>query len=470
MRFSLAVVLGSALIALVQDGRADNWTQFRGPNAAGIGEDKSLPIEWSATQNVAWKTSIKGRGWSAPVVAGDKIFVTSAGSGKETRGKGGNIFGGGRPGGGGFGKSSPPTATYKFEVHCLDRATGKVLWSQTALEGRPKIATHSTNTYATETPVTDGERVYAYFGMHGVYCYDLTGKQLWKKDLGAYDAAMGWGTASSPVLHEGRLFVLVDNEQKSFLVALDAKTGEEKWRAARDEKTTYASPIIWKNKQRVELVTVAGRKARSYDPATGKVLWELTTGGGRAAATPVGDDEQLYFGTGGGRGGAGGGRPGGGGFPGAGGMGGGGGGGLFAVKAGASGDITPKKGETTSAGVAWSDSKTSTANASPLVYQGYLYILDQNGGTVTCIDTKTGKQAYRDRLRGARAFWASPWAYDGKIFCLDDGGTTHVLQAGPEFKVLGTNSIEDQFWATASLADGALLLRGVEGIYCIKKK
>jgi len=468
MRSSLVIVLAVGLAALVDTGRAEDWTGFRGPAGSGTSEDKALPVEWSATQNVAWKTKLSGRGWSEPVVAGDKVFVTSAGTEKEGKFRPSGGPGGGGPGG--FGKSSaPPTATYKFEVHCLDRTTGKILWSQTALEGRPKIATHGSNTYATETPATDGERVYAYFGMHGVYCYDLAGTLVWKKDLGAYNMAMGWGTASSPVLFDGKLFVQVDSEEKAFLVALDAKTGDEVWKATRGEKSNYASPIIWKNKERTELVT-GGATARSYDPATGKVLWELNLGG-KPNASPVADGERLYIGAGGGKGGGGfGGKGPGGTGKGPGGPGGGGGGGLFAVKAGASGDVTPKKGETTSAGVAWSDAKAGPGMASPLVYQGHLYILDQNGGTVTCLDATTGKQAYRERLRGAGSFWASPWAYDGKVFCLDDGGTTHVLQAGPTFKLLGTNSIDDTFWTAASLADGMLLLRGTEGVYAIQKK
>src|SRR5205807_2479343 len=210
----------------------------------------------------------------------------------------------------------------------------KVPWQQVAREGKPRIPIQQSNTYATETPVTDGERVYAYFGMHGLYCYDTAGKLLWEKDLGAYATTMGQGPASSPVLDGDRLFLQVDNEEKSFLVALDKRTGKELWRVDRNERTNHSSPVVWKNKGRTELVTAGSQKVRSYDPATGKVLWELGLGGGRCYATPVGDDERLYVGceAGFGGGGFGGGR---GGF-------GGGGGALLAVRAGASGDLTPK--------------------------------------------------------------------------------------------------------------------------------
>jgi outer membrane protein assembly factor BamB len=221
---------------------------------------------------------------------------------------------------------------------------------------------------------------------------------------------------------------------------------------------------VWKNKERTELVT-GGQKVRSYDPASGKVLWELNLGGGQCNASPVGDADKVYVGTGGGPGGRGGaGAEGGPGGRGA------GGGGLFAVTAGASGDVTPKKGESTSDGVAWSQSKGGPSAASPLVYDGYLYVLEQNGGMLSCFDAKTGKPAYqRERLPGARAFWASPWAGDGKVFCLDSEGTTHVVQAGKEFSVLGKNTLEDQFWATPAPAGGTVILRGVDNVYCIKR-
>jgi outer membrane protein assembly factor BamB len=606
--------------------QADEWPQFRG-NGDGLSSEKQLPEQWAADKNVQWKAKSPGRGWSSPVVWGDKIFLTVAGSDKEPQVRGGGFggpggrgpggrgpggfgggppqpgqilppfvqerlsltddqkktieelqkevdtglekiltaeqnkelkepaggFGGGRPGGpgrfggfpqpgqilppfqqerlkltaeqkkvvtdlqkeidgklakvltedqnkqmkemsagggrngpggfgggrGGFGGNArPPDIVYRWEVYCLDRATGKVLWKQLAREGKPRIAKQASNTYASETPVTDGERVYAYFGMHGLYCYDTAGKPIWQKDLGAYTMVMGQGSASSPVLDGERLFLQIDNEEKSFLVALDRKTGNELWRVSRDERSNHSSPFVWKNKQRTELVTSGSQKARSYDPATGKLLWELSLGGGQCNASPVGDEERLYVGIGGGPGGPGGGfggRPGGG-FGGRGGPGGdregmgGGNASLYAVKAGATADITPADGASTSSGVVWSQPKAGPSAASPLVYEGYVYIIERNGGMISCYDAKTGKPAYRrERLPGATTFWASPWAYDGKVFCIDDGGTTHVLQAGPKFKVLGKNKLDDQFWATPAIAGGALILRGVESVYSVRQ-
>jgi outer membrane protein assembly factor BamB len=382
---------------------------------------------------------------------------------------------------GGFGgMQKPPDAVFKLDVFCLDRASGKILWQKVAYEGKPRIPTQASNTYATETPVTDGERVYAYFGMHGVYCYDLAGNLVWKKDLGTYPMGMGMGTGSSPALADGRLFIQCDNEEKSFLAALDAKTGEEQWRVSRPERTGWSTPFIWKNKVRTEMVCIGSPTVRSYDPATGKQLWELGGMTGQAKASPVASEELLYVGTGGGPGGGGGpGRPGGPRGPGGppGGPGGPGGGFAFssnrplcAVKAGASGDITLKKGATANEGIVWYQAKAGPQTASPLLYEGWLYILDERGGFLNCYDAQTGEQAYKERLPGARGFTSSPWAAGGKIFCLDDVGTTYIVQAGKEYKFIGKNTIEEMCWSSPAVAAHALFVRTVDHLYCIQQK
>jgi outer membrane protein assembly factor BamB len=331
--------------------------------------------------------------------------------------------------------------------------------------------------------VTDGERVYAYFGgAGGVVCYDFAGALVWKIDLGAHPMQFGHGTASSPVLDGSRLFVLCDNEEKSFLVALDAKTGKELWRTPRTERTGWSSPIVWKNSVRTEVVCAGSTKARAYDPETGKLLWELGGMAGQCKASPVAAGDLLFVGTGGGPGGGMfGGRPGGGGGPpggadgpqrgGPGGPGGRSGGGkpLFAVKAGASGDITLASKEASNAGVAWHLPTAGPATSSPLAYEGYLYVLEDRGGLVSCYDAKTGKQEYKERIPEARGFTASPWASGGKVFCLDDAGTTHVLKAGPAFEVLGANKLGDMAWSSPAVAGGAVFLRTVESLYCIRE-
>jgi outer membrane protein assembly factor BamB len=510
MRVLFGLCLVVATLPVMSQAADGDWPQFRGPAAVGISDDAKLPMEWSADKNVAWKIKVPGIAWSQPIVWGDKIFVTTAitenqpkprsggfgggfggpggfggrpGGGRPLEGdrpregaapregdrpaegdrprEGGDQPrpGGGRPPGGGFGGrpggfgggfgrgASPPDAVYQWKVLCLDRATGKVLWEQLAKEAKPTIAIHSTNTYASETPITDGERVYAYFGMTGLYCYDISGKPLWNKDLGSYSMMFGWGAGSSPALDGDRLFVQCDNEEKSFLVALDKRSGDELWRIERKEKSNWSTPYIWKNKQRTELIT-SGRTVTSYDPATGKVLWELGGNQGGARSTPVGDAERLYVGTGGGMGGNG---------P------------LTAVNAGAEGDITPGGGESSDKHIAWSVPRSGPPMASPLVYEGCLYVLDQRGGILSCYDAATGDQHYKQRIEGARGFTSSPWAYGGKVFCLDEAGTTFVIEPGDEYKLVGTNKLDEMFWSSPALAHGQLLLRGVDHLYCIAK-
>jgi outer membrane protein assembly factor BamB len=445
---SIGLVLGS-LIAFGSD-----WPQFRGPGGSGVSDEKELPSEWSAEQNVKWKVEIPGVGWSSPIVWGDRVFITTAVSDKQAKPKPGGGFGGGKGGpGGGMGKGGgAPNQLYQFEILCLDRDTGKTLWKQTALEAKPRISTHTSNTFATETPATDGRFVFAYFGMNGLFCYDFNGKQIWKKDLGKFSMQNGWGSASSPVLDGDRLFIQCDNEEKSFLIALDKTNGEELWRISRNERSTWGTPIIWKNKKRTELVAV-GNTVCSYDSASRKLLWELHLGGGQCSVSPVADEEMLYVGAG------------------AGGGGGGGGGVLFAVKAGAEGDITPKRGESKSEGVAWSQTKAGLGMSSPLVYKGYVYVLERNGGLVNCFDAKTGKPAYaKERVTGARSFWASPWANNDKIFCPDEEGNTFVLKAGPEFDLIGKNSIREMVWSSPAAASESVFVRGVDHLYCIKRE
>jgi outer membrane protein assembly factor BamB len=306
--------------------------------------------------------------------------------------------------------------------------------------------------------VTDGERVYAYFGTAGVYCYDFAGKLVWSKDLGAHKMMFGWGTGSSPALDGDRLFIQCDNEEKSFLIALDKKTGKELWRVDRTEKSGWSTPFVWKNQKRTEVVAL-GRKVRSYDPATGKVLWELgdvTGSGGRRGgfggnttnATPVADAERIYFGSGGSFGS----------------------GPLFAVKAGASGDITLKDGATSNDGVAWSRTRSGPNIASPLLYEGQLYVLEPTGG-LSCYEAKTGKPVYqRERLQGARKFTSSPWACDGKVFCLDEDGTTFIVKAGAKFELVGKNKLGEMCWASPAVSGGSLFLRSVDQLFCIKAK
>jgi outer membrane protein assembly factor BamB len=528
MRWTIRMVVLLAACLLCVPIHASEWAQFRGPGGTAVSSERGLPAQWGADKNIAWKVKLPGYGWSCPVVWGDKIFVTTAVADKQQKPTGGFGFGGagglgrgapgGRPNFGGFmqpglvlspflqnrlnltdqqkkqlealqkqvdGKldrllseeqkkqiadmrqnigrrSRGPDVVYRWEVYCLSAADGKVIWKHAAAEGKPSLSIHPSNTYATETPVTDGERVYAYFGMTGVFCYDFSGKLLWKADLGSYPMAMGNGTGSSPVLDGGWLFIQCDNEEKSFLVALDAKTGKELWRTPRSEHTGWSTPFVWKNKKRTEIVCLGSPTARSYDPQTGKQLWQLKGLTGQCKATPVANEEMLFIGTGGGpagfgRGGDGGeggvfsrGKP------------------LFAIKAGASGDISLKAGEDSNEGVAWHQPQGGPATPSPVLYEGHLYVLEDRGGLLSCFDAHTGEKVYKERIPGARGFTSSPWAYDGKLFFLDDAGATHVVKAGSEFQVLGKNALDEMCWSSPAIANGSLYLRTVDHLFCIR--
>jgi outer membrane protein assembly factor BamB len=503
---SIAVITAVfAFVNLMMSCTTHNWPQFRGAESNMVATGQNLPDIWSNGSGLRWTCHLTGNGYSSPVVWGDKVFISSAFAEKDISGAKQAMMPppsprGNRPGPGqnpppqanrddrpapglnppqqagqgqrpasgqnlppqagqGRGQNPPPQGMtpeddksylediYRWEVTCLDLQTGTELWKQVAYHGHPRIKKQPMNTYANETPVTDGKRVYVYFGMTGVFCYDMNGKPVWQKDLGAYETEKGWGTGSSPVLYNDILYIKVDNDTASFIVALDAATGEQKWKAVRDEKTSYSSPVIWKNRARTELVT-AGKTARSYDPASGKVIWELKMGGEMSIPSPVADKDHLYIGIQGGRE-----------TPGI----------LFAVKAGAEGDITPAAGETKSNGVDWVSKDAGLANPSPLLYKGLIYNLGGRGGEINCIDASSGEKVYKEKIDSVAGCWASPWAMQDRIYLLDEKGVTHVIKAGNKPEVIARNKLNDKFWASVAITGDAYILRGVENLYCIGK-
>jgi outer membrane protein assembly factor BamB len=430
-----------AVVIFLFSSCTSNWPQFRGPDSNQLTREKKLPEEWGQHQNIAWKLKLSGRGWSSPVVWGDKVFITAAvledPSLQWEQREGGERR-----------LVNPPDAEYRWEVYCLDADTGDERWRQAAHRGTPEIPTHRDNTYASETPVTDGKRLYVYFGMTGLFTYDLDGNLLWEKDLGNYPTRGNWGTSTSPVLWKNNLYLQIDNEENSFLVALEAATGDERWRVQRSEKSNWSTPVIWKNKVRTELVT-GGKTARSYDPETGELIWELNVGGGRNISSPAFDRERIYLGNekrsdGGGT--------------------------LFAVIAGAEGDITPGEGASTSQGVAWSTPESGLSMPSPLLFEGLIYIVERRGGMIFCYEAATGEPVYQKvRIPDAGPFWASPWIANGKIYCLDERGTTHVLEPGREFTLVAQYKLDDKFWSSQAIAGHAYFFRGVEYLYCIRE-
>jgi outer membrane protein assembly factor BamB len=434
------VSLPLILLLLTGATASDRWPQFRGPGSLGVVEDRNLPDTWSTTENVAWKADIPGTGWSSPIVWDNNIFVTTVISAVEgEKPKKGLYFGGER-------KAS--NDTHRWVVYCVDWNTGRVRWEREVYKGVPPGPRHLKNTYASETPVTDGERLYAYFGNVGLFCFDMNGKMLWEKRWKPVPTRYGWGTAASPVLYKDRLYILNDNDEQSFIVALNKKTGEEIWQAKRDEGTNWATPYIWENEARTEIITAGTRRVRSYD-FNGKLLWELSGMSSIAIPTPFSRYGLLYVTSGyvGDQH-----RP------------------VYAIRAGASGDISLKEGETSNKHIAWYQPQGGPYNPSPLVYGDYYYtLLDR--GFFTCHDAKTGKEVYA-KVRidpGVNAFTSSPWAYNGKIFCLSEDGDTFVIQAGSEFKLMGKNSLDEMCMATPAIARGSLIIRTASKLYRITK-
>ena len=436
---SIAII---SIAILIQCNPESHWPQFLGPGGNNMSSETNLPMEWGNNNNLIWKYQIPGKGWSSPIVWDDKVFITTAYKDVEdAKSKNDENADSSQDD-----RRIQPDVDYRFEIYCLNKNTGAVIWVETAYLGKPGIITHRDNTYASETPVTDGKNLYVYFGMRGLYCYDLDGNKVWEKNIGIYPMQANWGTSSSPILYKDLLILQFDNEENSQVLALNKFTGEEVWRTMRDEISTWSTPYIWKNKVRTELVT-GGKKTRSYNPDTGELYWELDMRGGRDITSPVGNDDMVFVCNEERRDG---------------------GGTLFAVKAGASGDISLDSAQDSNEWVAWTQPKSRIAMATPLLYKGFLYGLARNGGTISCFDIETGEYAYkRERLEGAKSFWASPWVYNDMVFCLDDTGTTHVLQPGQEFKVLATNTLDDKFWSSTAMAGGVLIFRGVDFVYGI---
>jgi outer membrane protein assembly factor BamB len=415
----------------------DNWPQFRGEQA-GVAEGKNLPTTWDTKKNVAWVVDVPGRGWSSPVVWGKKIFLTTVDrKGGFEEAKKGLYFGGDR--------SKAADEEQRWLVLCFDLDSGKLVWEREPARGKPKTPVHVKNSYASETPVTDGERLYVYFGGVGLWCYDLDGKELWKKAFDPVSTRFNWGTGASPALADGRLFIVNDNEKNSYLLCLDAKTGDEHWLVSRDEKSNWSTPFIWKNDKRTEVVTTGSKKARSYD-FEGKLLWELGPMSSVTIPTPFSRHELLYVGSGFVMDGK---RP------------------IYAVKPGAEGDISPKEDEPQSQFLAWRQKQIAPYNPSFLVYGDYLYVL-YDRGMFACFDAKTGNEVY-EKQRLEAQFTASPWAYDGKIFCLSEDGDTYVIQAGREFKQLGKNRLDEMCMATPAIVGDSLLIRTLTKLYRIKE-
>jgi outer membrane protein assembly factor BamB len=403
-------------------------------------DDPQLPAAWSRTEGLVWQVRIPGLGWSSPIIWGDRVFVTSAeeeGGAEEP--KKGLYLGGERP---------APQRQCRWWLHCVDFRTGARLWSRQAAEGVPQAARHLKNSYASETPVTDGQRVYAYFGNVGLFAYDMSGQLLWSRTWDRVATRAGWGTAASPVLHGDCVYVVNDNETRSWLAAVSVETGQEKWRSERAEKSNWSTPFVWENEQRTEIVTPGSGRTRSYD-LNGNLLWELSGASGITIPTPCAKYGLLYVSSG---------------FvmsprqP------------LWAIRPGGTGDISLKPGEDSSPAIAWCRPRAAPYNTSPLVYGDLVYVL-LDRGQLSCYDARTGEVRYEhQRLPTGSAYTASPWGYNGQVFCLSEDGDTQVVEAGPEYRFVRTNRLGEMCLATPAMANGSLILRTVSTLYRIEQR
>jgi outer membrane protein assembly factor BamB len=424
-----------------------NWPSFRGQDGTGVADGQQPPITWDLKKgtNVRWKTPIPGLGHSCPIVWGNRVFVTTAISSKpDPKIRIGNY---------GDVASVDDKSKHTWQLLCLDSDTGAILWTRTAYQGVPKIKRHLKGSQANCTPATDGTHVLACFGSEGLYCYDFAGKLLWQRDLSTLDSSFAidqeyeWGFGNSPLIHEGLAILQCDLSRDSFIAAFDVETGAKVWSTPRDEIPSWSSPVIWRNAQRVELVTNAAQYARGYDPKTGAELWRLAKKSEVTIPTPVCGKDLLFITSGN--------RPI---QP------------IFAIRPGANGDISLSKGQETNAHIAWSKMRGGPYMPTPILYGSCFYTCS-NSGVLTCYEAATGKEVYKERISsGSDSYTASPVAADGRLYFASEQGQVRVVKAGPVFELLAVNAVDDYVMATPAISNGSLLLRSQHYLMAFGKK
>lgn len=437
---SLRFGLIGALVFTTAVSRGENWHQWRGPNGDGSSSTAVPPIRWEDTKgklghNIKWKTEIPGKGSSTPIVWQDRVFVLTA---IPTDREDLDAADEAPPANAArFGTSVQPTHFYQFVLLCYDRSGGAELWRSVAVEAVPHEPGHTTNTYASSSPITDGRHLYVSFGSHGVFCFDMDGKRIWRQDLGQMRTRRGFGEASSPALHDGLLVVPWDHEDQSFIAALDAATGKVKWRTDRDELTTWATPLIVEHPSGTQVIT-NGHTVCSYDLQSGELVWQC---GGQAynpVPAPVARDGVVYCMTGY-RGNS-----------------------VFAISLDAKGDAGQ------SGHVRWSRSDAAPYVASPVLYRDRLYFTKSLGNILTSLDAHTGQPLIAPvRLGAVHTFYASPVAADGRIYFTSREGTTVVIQDAPKLEVLATNQLGETVDASPALVDKEIFIRGEKHLFCI---
>jgi outer membrane protein assembly factor BamB len=421
-----------------------DWPQFRGRGAAGVADGHNLPVDWDLKTgtNIQWKTAIPGLGHASPIVVGNCVFIVSTESAEKDPqlrvGLYGDIA------------SVPTEDSHTWQLTCLSKYTGRLLWKRAIHTGVPQIKRHTKASHANSTPASDGTRIVVFLGSEGLHCYDLCGNLLWKKDLGELDSgyyvvpAAQWGFGSSPIVYKNMVIVQCDVQKDSFLAAFDVKNGRELWRTRREDVPTWSTPAIFEEKSRTVLVANGYKHAGGYDPWTGKELWKLSGGGDIPVPTPVVAHDLVFLSSAHGQK-----RP------------------LAAIREGATGDITPADEAKPGEHIAWYLPRDGIYMQTPIVYGDYLYACRDNG-LLTCYEARTGKQIYRERLgQGATGFTASAVAGDGKLYFTSENGEIYVVKAGPTFDLLATNAMNEVCMATPAISDGNLIVRTEDHVYAI---
>ncbi len=438
MRISLLLSLPLLMQAFPADGPGD-WPAFRGPESDGMARGDA-PLHWSDTEHIKWKAEIPGRGHSSPVIWGDRVFLTTsvptgvvppAATEPAPSGRGGRGMG-----------NRGPQPEQKLMLMALDRKTGKLLWQQVAKIATPHEGYHPTyGSFASNSPVTDGKHVVAFFGSRGVYCYDMDGNKIWEKDFGIQlKMFMTFGEGAWPVIEGSKLLLLFDNEADSFLVALDLGTGKELWRTPRpDGNTNWSGPVVITYEGKKQVIVSATKKVHSYDLETGKPIWEVGGLGQNTIPAPVAGDGMVFV------------------------MSGYRNPNLLAVKLGREGDLTGTD------AIVWQNQKGNSYTASPVLHDGKLYVVTDSG-MLSCFDAKTGKPFYQQqRLPKPYNFKASPVGVNGKLYLATEEGDVVIVKMGETYEVLATNTLDGQvFIGTPAIADGEIYLRGQNTLFCIK--
>ncbi|MDA1275852.1 MAG: PQQ-binding-like beta-propeller repeat protein [Verrucomicrobia bacterium] len=411
--------------------RIDNWHQWRGPNGNGVAPHGKPPIRWSEDSNVRWKVGLPGEGTSTPIIWGNQIFLVAAIETDRDAPARGKVD----P----EALTEPPTQFFQFLVLSVDRNTGKELWRRIATEAVPHQGRHPTHSYAAASPVTDGNYLYVSFGSRGIFCFDLAGKLIWTRALGQMRTRYGWGEATSPVLSGDALIVNWDHEDQSFILALDVKTGETRWKADRDEPTSWSTPLAVEQEGQTQIIVNGTNRIRSYDLSSGAVLWECGGLTLNCIPSPVRTDQAVIC-MSGYRGAA-----------------------VFAIPFDSKGDLTGTQ------KLAWSYHRATPYVPSPLLYRNRLYFTYANSAVLTCLDAQDGTPVFeQQRLPELGTLYASPTAAGGYIFIVDRDGLAVVLQDGPSIEIVATNRLNAQIDASPAIVGTQLFLRGRRELYCIQ--